>query len=86
MTSMIPESIVQKIMLYNSHPIADIVKESCKFKSLRNRIDIMIPNQIWCLCLECEENMDWLYRHEFCTKCRANGFESYEDYMIRVKG
>ena len=86
MTSMIPESIIQKIMLYSSHPIADIIKKSYKFIYLKKRMDTMIPNQIWSICLECEENVDWFYRHEFCLKCRANGFESYEDYMIRVKG
>ena len=28
----LPESIINKIMLFNSHPIADIIKESTIFK------------------------------------------------------
>ena len=86
MTSMIPDSIISKIMLYNSHPIADLVKTSLKFKERRKRIDSLNHTQIWDQCCECEENMDWRYMHEFCLRCRANGFECYEDYLIRVKG
>ena len=85
MTSMIPESIIQKIMLYNSHPIADIVKASKRFRRRRKNIDSMNHTQIWGIDCECEENMDWRYMHEFCLRCRANGFECYEDYLIRVK-
>ena len=31
----IPESVFNKIMQYNSHPVADIVKNSVVFKTLR---------------------------------------------------
>ena len=34
---MLPEYILNKIMLYNSHPIADIMKESSIFKYLQLR-------------------------------------------------
>ena len=30
--SMLPEDILNKIMLFNSHPVADIMKESSIFK------------------------------------------------------
>ena len=86
MTSMIPESIIQKILLYISHPVADIVKASWEFEHRRYRIDRINPSQIWDICSECGENMDWLYIHEYCLRCRANGHESYEDYLLRVKG
>jgi hypothetical protein len=35
------EDIFNKIMLYNSHPVADIVKNSHKFKYKRLRLDII---------------------------------------------
>ena len=34
MISMIPDSIISKIMLYNSHPIADLLKASWELKGL----------------------------------------------------
>ena len=80
MTSMIPESIIQKILLYNSHPIADLVKDSLKFKVQRNYIDSINHSKMFLICCECGENMDWIYMDEFCDKCRAKKFESYEDY------
>ena len=86
MTSMIPDSVISKIMLFISHPVADLVKASLKFKEQRNRIDSLNYTQIWDVCWECCENMDWRYNHEYCLRCRANGHESYEDYLLRVKG
>ena len=86
MTSMIPDSVISKIMLFISHPVADLVKSSFKFKEQRNRIDSLNYTQIWGICWECCENMDWRYMHEYCLRCRANGHESYEDYLLRVKG
>ena len=88
MTSMIPDSVISKIMLFISHPIADLVKTSLKFKERRNRIDSLNHTQIWGIFCECDENMDWRYAimHEYCVRCRANGHESYEDYLLRVKG
>ena len=35
--SMLPEDILNKIMLFNSHPIADMLKESTIFKYLQLR-------------------------------------------------
>ena len=31
----LPESVINKIMLYNSHPIADIIKESSIFQAMQ---------------------------------------------------
>ena len=86
MTSMIPDSVISKIILFISHPVADLVKASLKFKARRIHVDSINHTQIWDICCECGVNMDWLYMHEFCLRCRANGFESYEDYLLRVKG
>ena len=47
MTSMIPESIIQKIMLYNSHPIADLVKASFEFQVQRNHVDSINHSKIF---------------------------------------
>ena len=35
----LPEHIINKIMLYVSHPVADIVKKSTKFKLRKHRIE-----------------------------------------------
>ena len=34
MTSYLPDSIISKILLYNSHPIADLLKASWELKGL----------------------------------------------------
>ncbi len=41
--SMLPEDIINKIMLFNSHPVADIMKESSIFKYLQLR-EIYVEN------------------------------------------
>ena len=35
----IPESVFNKIMQYNSHPVADIVKNSVVFKTLKYKCE-----------------------------------------------
>ena len=34
MSSMIPDSIISKIMLFNSHPVADLLKASWELQGL----------------------------------------------------
>ena len=72
MTSMIPESIIQKIMLYNSHPIADLVKNSFKFKVQRNHVDSINHSKIFLIWYECGENTDWIHKDVVCEKCRVD--------------
>ena len=75
MTSNLPESIISKIMLYNSHPIADILKASWEFRLKRQ--DINRYCRVKCsFCLEgmCRNDM-----YVICFKCRANGIENYDE-------
>ena len=37
----LPKELFKQIMLYNSHPVADVVKNSHKFKYKRLRLDII---------------------------------------------
>ena len=78
MTSNLPEEIMHKIMLYNSHKTADIIRDCNISKFKRYRKDKR--------CWECEEIMDWIYIHQYCIKCRANGCESHHDYLLRTTG
>ena len=71
MTSLIPESIIQKIMLYISHPIADLVKNSVEFKVQRNHVDSINHSKIYLICSKCGENTDWIEMDVFCEKCRV---------------
>ena len=81
MTSNLPESIIQKIMLYNSHPIADIFKASEKFNELNSTYlkicwichDPM--NSIDHICSNCAE----FERAEFEEERRYNGYLSSEE-------
>ena len=72
MTSMIPESIIQKIMLFSSHPVADILKASFKFKLQRGYIDGVNNCNIFLVCFECGENTDWIDKDTHCYKCRID--------------
>ena len=72
MSSLIPESIIQKIMLYISHPIADLVKNSFEFKVQRNHVDSINHSNIFSICYECGENTDWIRMDVFCDKCRVD--------------
>ena len=75
MTSMIPDSVISKIMLFISHPIADLVKTSLKFKERRKRIDSLNHTQIWNICFDCGENTDWIHKDLYCDKCRVDECE-----------
>ena len=70
MTSLIPESIIQKIMLYISHPIADLVKNSFVFKVQRNRTDRNNNSTHYIVCTDCDKNIDWIARKYLCFECR----------------
>ena len=59
-------------MLYNSHPIADIVKASKRFRRRRKNIDCMKPSQLFLICYDCGENTDWIHMDVFCDKCRID--------------
>ena len=70
MTCQIPESIIQKIMLYNSHPIADILNVSLKFKERKRHIEIFNNDKACIRCWECDEVIDWIKRDHLCVLCR----------------
>ena len=70
MTSMIPESIIQKIMLYNSHPVADLLTVSEKFKKRKELSDIFNNDKGCIRCWECDEVIDWIKRDHLCVLCR----------------
>ena len=71
MTGNIPEEIISKIMLYNSHKTADIIK-SCNPLKFERFIKTT-------KCSQCHEIIDWVYIHNFCVcvKCRINGIENH---------
>ena len=79
MTSMIPESIIQKIMLFNSHPVADILKASSKFKSQRNRTDRNNNSTHYIVCTDCDKNIDWIARKYLCFECRQLELDILEE-------
>ena len=70
MTCQIPESIIQKIMLYNSHPIVDILNNSDKFKERRRHIEIFNNDKAGIRCFECDDVIDWLHKDHLCVLCR----------------
>ena len=70
MTSMIPESIIQKIMLYISHPTADILKASVEFKKIRKRTDRNNNSTYYIKCIDCDKNIEWLRKKYLCFECR----------------
>ena len=36
---MLPENVISKIFVFNSHPVADLVRESIKFKVRKLKIE-----------------------------------------------
>ena len=76
MTSEIPEEIMLKIMLYNSHPIADILKASREFRLRRRNLD----RRCFDKCSFCSESMCRNNMYVICFKCRGNGVEYYDEF------
>ena len=69
MTPMIPESIIQKIMLYNSHQIADIIKThyNCYYLKEYTRYSIITKNDAHNIECRCGNII-----RTCCSKCRQN--------------
>ena len=70
MTVNIPEEIISKIMLYNSHPIADIFKASENFMKAREHIEDMDNDTSFIRCCECNDVIDWIKQDHLCVLCR----------------
>ena len=75
MTSMIPESIIQKITLLISHPVVDILKADKEFKRKRSYIDGINHCKMFLICFDCGENTDWIHKDLYCDKCRVDECE-----------
>ena len=58
MTRQIPDSIIQKIMLYNSHPTADILRDTYQ---LRNRKVLVEYFSNKCIDCGCELKLSYSY-------------------------
>ena len=67
---MIPESIINKIRLYISHPIADILNVSEKFKERKRHIEIFNNDKAGIRCFECDNVIEWLHMDHLCVLCR----------------
>ena len=70
MTCQIPESIIQKIMLYNSHPIADILKADREFRRLKKKSNKYDNSLKYIQCIYCECSLDYIRSQEMCWQCK----------------
>ena len=86
---MLPEDIRNKIMLFNSHPVADILKESSIFKYLQlreisiedNRRDL-IDNKIRAFTLGCDDGFDNDYHSSDMINLAQSGVIEYDEIEV----
>ena len=64
MTGNIPEEIISKIMLYNSHPIADILSGSCQLRNRKTLVEYFSND-----CVECGCKLKLSYSYMRCFEC-----------------
>jgi hypothetical protein len=90
--SKLPEDILNKIMLFNSHPIADIMKESSIFKYLQLRElyfkhieeGTLVENYVGVFTYGCDDGYDNGYHSSICREMAQDGdieFDEIDKYV-----
>ena len=67
-------------MLYNSHPIADLLKASVEFEKIRKRTNRNKNSMQYIKCTDCDENIDWFHKKYICFGCRQLELIELDEY------